>query len=176
MTSRSTPSSRQDVHVTQHRATRSKTRNDLPTYQEQLDAALEETFPASDPISPGSAMHAEGEHHRTARDSHDWAAAPAKAVKTSGQAATGASPASTGSRKTSRTATTSASAQASGTGETAQARSKAKQKAQPQRPSDVTATASPKKRTGTTSHSTTSKPSNATTQAQAPAAHSTRSR
>ena len=35
------------------------------TYQEHLDEAIAETFPASDPISPSAAMHAE-------RDSADW--------------------------------------------------------------------------------------------------------
>ncbi|MGH6648299.1 hypothetical protein [Aquabacterium sp.] len=31
----------------------------VPTYQELLDEALDETFPASDPISPSAAMSAE---------------------------------------------------------------------------------------------------------------------
>ncbi|MFO1269722.1 MAG: hypothetical protein U1F67_24965, partial [Rubrivivax sp.] len=41
------------------------------TYQESLDDALAQTFPASDPISPSSAMHAE-RATRTQRDDHDW--------------------------------------------------------------------------------------------------------
>lgn len=54
-----------------------------PTYQEALDDALDDTFPASDPISPGAAMHAEREIE-TARDEKDWTLgserAPAQAV------------------------------------------------------------------------------------------------
>jgi hypothetical protein len=42
-----------------------------PTYQEVLDEALDETFPASDPISPGAAAHAEARAHHT-RDAVDW--------------------------------------------------------------------------------------------------------
>lgn len=47
----------------------------VPTYQELLDEALDETFPASDPISPTAAMHAS---HRveSARDQVDWALKP----------------------------------------------------------------------------------------------------
>lgn len=47
----------------------------VPTYQELLDEALDETFPASDPISPTAAMHAS---HRidSARDGVDWALRP----------------------------------------------------------------------------------------------------
>ncbi len=47
----------------------------VPTYQELLDEALDETFPASDPISPTAAMHAS---HRveSARDEVDWALQP----------------------------------------------------------------------------------------------------
>lgn len=46
-----------------------------PTYQESLDEALEETFPASDPISPGAAMHAE-KKVRTGKDAVDWKVEP----------------------------------------------------------------------------------------------------
>jgi hypothetical protein len=42
-----------------------------PTYQEALDASLEDTFPASDPISPSAAMHAERET-ATRKDKTDW--------------------------------------------------------------------------------------------------------
>lgn len=47
----------------------------VPTYQELLDEALDETFPASDPISPTAAMHAS---HRveSSRDEVDWALRP----------------------------------------------------------------------------------------------------
>ena len=43
----------------------------LPTYQELLDEALELTFPASDPISPGAATRAE-ERVSTPMDETDW--------------------------------------------------------------------------------------------------------
>ena len=42
-----------------------------PTYQELLDESLDETFPASDPISPGAAMHAE-KRVATSKDDVDW--------------------------------------------------------------------------------------------------------
>ncbi|WP_420991889.1 hypothetical protein ACKI2N_026990 [Cupriavidus sp. 30B13] len=41
------------------------------TYQEAVDDSLDMTFPASDPISPSAAMHAEKETS-TARDDTDW--------------------------------------------------------------------------------------------------------
>ena len=47
----------------------------VPTYQELLDEALEETFPASDPISPSAAMSAE-KRISTDRDETDWALKP----------------------------------------------------------------------------------------------------
>jgi hypothetical protein len=43
----------------------------VPTYQELLDESLDETFPASDPISPSAAMHAE-RRTSTSRDAVDW--------------------------------------------------------------------------------------------------------
>jgi hypothetical protein len=48
----------------------------LPTYQELLDEALDETFPASDPISPSAAMHAEERATRTGVDDKDWKLKP----------------------------------------------------------------------------------------------------
>ena len=45
------------------------------TYQESLDEALDETFPASDPISPSAALHAE-ERIQTAKDMVDWKTSP----------------------------------------------------------------------------------------------------
>jgi len=47
----------------------------VPTYQELLDEALDETFPASDPISPGAAMHADRLIH-TDKDAQDWKLTP----------------------------------------------------------------------------------------------------
>jgi hypothetical protein len=41
------------------------------TYQELLDEAIEETFPASDPISPSAAMHAE-RRMSTQKNPVDW--------------------------------------------------------------------------------------------------------
>ena len=42
------------------------------TYQQSLDDALSQTFPASDPISPGSAMDAEDRVAPSRRDPVDW--------------------------------------------------------------------------------------------------------
>ena len=47
----------------------------VPTYQELLDESLEETFPASDPISPSAAMHAD-KQVSTAKDDKDWELKP----------------------------------------------------------------------------------------------------
>lgn len=47
----------------------------VPTYQELLDEALDETFPASDPISPSAAMHAERQIE-SERNQADWALKP----------------------------------------------------------------------------------------------------
>src|SRR5690349_7656954 len=47
----------------------------VPTYQELLDEALDETFPASDPISPSAAMHAE-KRISTDKDEVDWKLTP----------------------------------------------------------------------------------------------------
>jgi hypothetical protein len=47
----------------------------VPTYQELLDEALDETFPASDPISPTAAMAAE-KRIRTDKDETDWTLRP----------------------------------------------------------------------------------------------------
>ena len=47
----------------------------VPTYQELLDEAVDETFPASDPISPSAAMHAD-KKIATDKDSHDWTLRP----------------------------------------------------------------------------------------------------
>ena len=49
----------------------SPTAQDPGTYQELLDAAVDMTFPASDPISPSAAMHAE-KRLQTAKDERDW--------------------------------------------------------------------------------------------------------
>ena len=67
----------------------------VPTYQELLDEALQETFPASDPISPSAAMSAEA-RLSTDRDETDWALQPGSeeaAADASKEApATGAAP------------------------------------------------------------------------------------
>ena len=47
----------------------------VPTYQELLDESLDETFPASDPISPSAAMHAERQV-ATGKDDVDWQLKP----------------------------------------------------------------------------------------------------
>ncbi|WP_119156943.1 hypothetical protein [Caldimonas tepidiphila] len=62
-------------------STRSKAPHDakedkVPTYQELLDESLEETFPASDPISPGAAAHPT-RPVATDKDDRDWQLQPA---------------------------------------------------------------------------------------------------
>jgi hypothetical protein len=52
----------------------------IPTYQELLDESLEGTFPASDPVAPGAAMHA-GKKVKTAKDDKDWKIEPKHAPK-----------------------------------------------------------------------------------------------
>jgi hypothetical protein len=47
----------------------------LPTYQELLDHAVNDTFPASDPIAPHAATHT-GPPVETPRDGDDWAIEP----------------------------------------------------------------------------------------------------
>jgi len=46
-----------------------------PSYQELLDESLDQTFPASDPISPSAAMYADRQIE-SARDERDWSLAP----------------------------------------------------------------------------------------------------
>lgn len=68
-----------DPHVRKQEAKRlegnSKPAAKLPTYQELLDESLDQTFPASDPISPSAAMHAE-KQVSTGRDDVDWKLKP----------------------------------------------------------------------------------------------------
>jgi hypothetical protein len=52
----------------------------VPTYQELLDEALDQTFPASDPISPTAAMAAE-KRIETERDAVDWTLKPGATPK-----------------------------------------------------------------------------------------------
>lgn len=47
----------------------------LPTYQDLLDTALDDTFPASDPIAISAAARIH-EPHTTARDCNDWTLKP----------------------------------------------------------------------------------------------------
>ena len=47
----------------------------VPTYQELLDEAIAQTFPASDPIAPGAAMHT-ARRISTPRDGIDWTLMP----------------------------------------------------------------------------------------------------
>ena len=55
--------------------TAKKHEDKTPTYQELLDESLDETFPASDPISPGAAAHADRLVH-TDKDETDWKLTP----------------------------------------------------------------------------------------------------
>jgi hypothetical protein len=53
----------------------------VPTYQELVDEAVEDTFPASDPIAPGAAAHP-GRQVKTAKDETDWSLQPGAAPAT----------------------------------------------------------------------------------------------
>ena len=56
----------------------------LPTYQELLDESLDETFPASDPISPSAAMHV-AKQVTTGKDEVDWQLKPGAKAKPAGK-------------------------------------------------------------------------------------------
>lgn len=64
-------------------AAKAKSQEGVPTYQELLDEALDETFPASDPISPSAAERAEREIS-TPKDEKDWKLKPDNAEKETG--------------------------------------------------------------------------------------------
>lgn len=69
-----------DAHARQRESERLELKHTLPTekvptYQELLDESLDETFPASDPISPSAAMHAE-KQVATGKDKVDWTLKP----------------------------------------------------------------------------------------------------
>jgi hypothetical protein len=51
-----------------------------PTYQDLLDESLQETFPASDPISPTGACRT-GQRISTSRNDIDWQVVPGSAHK-----------------------------------------------------------------------------------------------
>ena len=69
--------------------TAKKHEDKVPTYQELLDEALDETFPASDPISPSAAMHADRLVH-TDKDEHDWKLTPGSKAPANAKGAEGA--------------------------------------------------------------------------------------
>jgi hypothetical protein len=48
----------------------------VPTYQELLDEALDQTFPASDPISPSAAMHTQKALEEKEDGKKDWTLKP----------------------------------------------------------------------------------------------------
>jgi hypothetical protein len=78
-TSKETPM-KKDARITKHAADRLENKatcpaEKVPTYQELLDDALDQTFPASDPISPTAAMHAE-KQIATDKDRKDWTLKP----------------------------------------------------------------------------------------------------
>jgi hypothetical protein len=50
----------------------------LPTYQDLLDESLQETFPASDPISPNGACRT-GQRISTGKNPTDWQLVPGSA-------------------------------------------------------------------------------------------------
>lgn len=58
-----------------------KDKDRVPTYQELLDESLDQTFPASDPISPGAAINAE-RRTSTDKDDVDWELKPSQSSST----------------------------------------------------------------------------------------------
>ena len=58
----------------------------VPTYQELLDNAIEDTFPASDPIAVGGATKI-AEPHTTLRDAKDWTLKPGSETPPGSEAA-----------------------------------------------------------------------------------------
>lgn len=58
----------------------SKPEGKAPTYQEALDQAVEDSFPASDPVSPGVAEKA-GREVSTPKDKKDWKLEPGSTEK-----------------------------------------------------------------------------------------------
>lgn len=85
-----------DAHSRQKESKRldgsSKPAAKVPTYQELLDESLDQTFPASDPISPSAAMHAERQV-ATGKDDVDWQLKPGPQKPTAAAKKRKASPA-----------------------------------------------------------------------------------
>lgn len=81
-----TPTKKQDLIDQQEqgkptdddRRAEGKDKDRVPTYQELLDESLDQTFPASDPISPGAAINAE-RRTSTDKDAVDWELKPSQA-------------------------------------------------------------------------------------------------
>jgi hypothetical protein len=71
----STDKSKDAAESKRHEGKATNPKDKVPTYQELLDDSLDQTFPASDPISPSAAMHAE-ETVKTAKDDKDWKLKP----------------------------------------------------------------------------------------------------
>ncbi|OZI30491.1 hypothetical protein CAL29_20950 [Bordetella genomosp. 10] len=63
-----------------HEGTAQRPEDKVPTYQEALDEAVEESFPASDPISPSVAEKADREVS-TPKDDKDWKLKPGSQTK-----------------------------------------------------------------------------------------------
>lgn len=86
----------EDVHARKKEARRLESKGQhpaekVPTYQELLDEALDQTFPASDPISPGAAMHADRQI-ATGKDGTDWTLKPGQCDPGRNPSATGRQP------------------------------------------------------------------------------------
>ncbi|MFC4275043.1 hypothetical protein [Achromobacter aloeverae] len=64
-----------DAEKKRHEGTAQRPEDKVPTYQEALDDAVEQSFPASDPIAPGVAEKAQREVS-TPKDDKDWKLKP----------------------------------------------------------------------------------------------------
>jgi hypothetical protein len=69
-----------DAKKQRHEGTAQKPEDKVPTYQEALDDAVEDSFPASDPISPGVAEKAD-RPVATGKDDKDWKLKPGSEEK-----------------------------------------------------------------------------------------------
>jgi len=82
MTDKSSKNQESEAKKQRHEGTAKRPEDKVPTYQEALDDAVEDSFPASDPISPGVAEKADREVS-TSKDDKDWKLKPGSETKKS---------------------------------------------------------------------------------------------
>ncbi|WP_233235558.1 metal homeostatis BSD2 family protein [Bordetella sp. LUAb4] len=82
MTGKPSKDQESEAKKQRHEGTAKRPEDKVPTYQEALDDAVEDSFPASDPISPGVAEKADREVS-TSKDDKDWKLKPGSETKKS---------------------------------------------------------------------------------------------